>query len=299
VQREHLVDANTRVEGTRSIARLAGPTLAGVLVQVLGPSTVFAANALTFLASAASVATIQTRESVPAAVADPRGLRGEIADGLRLVLGNPLLRSIAACTASRNLFFQMLLATFVLYATRDLEIEPGLLGLIMAAIGPGTIVGVLLAGAVPRRFGTGPAIVGSALGGGVATLLIPLAGAFATPAIPVLALGLFLVGLFLPLYTVSQLSLRQALTPERLLGRSNGTTQFIVMGTAPLGAILGGVLGELLGLRTTLVVAGFGSVLAAGWVLASPLRTVRAAPAPRPVGRPEVIAAPVATRTAG
>jgi predicted MFS family arabinose efflux permease len=191
-----------------------------------------------------------------------------------------LLRSIAGCTATSNLFSNAMQAVYVLYATRELGIEPALLGIIFAAGGPGALLGSLLAGRVSDRFGFGATIIGSILIGGLANLLMPLAGGPLPVVASMLMLAWFIGGLCSPVYNINQVSLRQAITPDRLQGRMNATVRFIVWGTIPIGALLGGILGQAIGLWPTLLSMALGSLLAPLWVVFSPVRHLRSQPLP-------------------
>ena len=284
VRREQLVEGNSKLEVSNSVAMIAGPGLAGGLVQLVTAPVAIVVDALSYLGSALSLAFIRRPEPAPRAVGarpvGPQGFWGEIGEGLRVVLGNPLLRAIAGCTGTSNLFSNVLFTVFVLYATRELGIGPAALGLIFAAVGPGSLLGALLAGPLARRFGLGPTIVGSIFVSGVSAFLIPLAGGPPAAAIALLAAASFLGGLGGPVYNISQVSLRQAIVPGRLQGRMNATMRFLVWGTMPIGSLLGGFLGETVGLRPTMLVGALGMTLTTLWVLLSPVRALREQPEP-------------------
>jgi predicted MFS family arabinose efflux permease len=199
---------------------------------------------------------------------------------LRIVLGNPLLRSLAGCTATWNFFSNLLFAVFVLYVTGELGITPVTLGLVFSFGAPGALIGALIAGRVARRFGLGPTIVGSALIGGVSWLTVPLAGGSLPLVMAALIGGQFIGGMMGVIYNINQVSLRQVITPDRLQGRMNATMRFIVWGTIPIGSLVGGALGEAIGLWPTLMVGAAGEVLAFLWVLLSPVRRLREQPLP-------------------
>ncbi|MDP9381925.1 MAG: MFS transporter [Chloroflexota bacterium] len=277
VEREQLVEGNSKLEVSNSIASIAGPGIAGVLVQILTAPIAILADSLSYLGSALLLGLIRKPEPAPA----PRGeqrIWGEIGEGLGIVLRSPLLRAIAGCTGTSNLFSTGLFTVLVLYATRELGIEPAGYGLILAAIGPGALLGALLAARSARRFGIGPTISWSLLLSGVGLPLIPLASGPPTITVPLLAFVMFLLGLGGPIYNVNQVSLRQAITPARLLGRMNATMRFLVWGTMPVGSLLGGFLAEAIGLRQTMSVMVMGMLLAPLWVLLSPVRVLREQP---------------------
>jgi MFS family permease len=278
VRREDLVEGNSKLEASRSVAQVAGPGLAGMLVQFLTAPIALALDAVSFVVSAGCLMLIRVRESTPTSGASGRGVLAEIGEGLRLVLGNPLLRPIAGCTGSSNLFSAAIQAVFVLYLTRELGIAPTVLGLIVGAGGVGALLGATLAQPAARRFGVGPTIVWPITLGSGAWLVLPLAGEVPTATVPLLMVAYAILLGGGTIYNVSQVSLRQAITPDHLQGRMNATMRFIVWGTMPIGALLGGALGEAIGLRTTLIVAALGALLAPLWVLLSPVRTLHRPP---------------------
>jgi MFS family permease len=202
--------------------------------------------------------------------------RTEIADGLRYVVRHPLLRPIAICTGSSNLFSNIAFAVFILYAVRNLSLNAGEIGVIFAVGNVGALLGAVSGSAIARRLGIGPAIVLAALIFGPPALLIPLAPAASPYAFLILAL---LIGSFgSVVYNVNQVGLRQAITPLRMQGRMNATMRFMVWGTIPIGAFLGGVLGNTIGLKATLWVSAIGSLLPFLPVLFSPVRSLQTIP---------------------
>ena len=278
VREDALVDSNSKLELTNSAARVAGPGLTGVLVQVLTAPIALLVDAVSFLLSALSLALIRATEPPPAPRAGRPSLRAEVGTGLRLVFGNPLLRAIAGCTATANLAWNVIFAVFILYATRQLGLTPALLGLIAAAGNVGFLVGAGLAGPLARRLGLGPTLVAMPVLGSLGALLIGAAGGSRPVAAACLIGAQFLFGFGGVIYNINQVSLRQALTPDRLRGRMTATMRFLVWGTIPLGALLGGLLGERLGLRPTLLVGALGTLTAFLWVACSPVRALRAQP---------------------
>jgi MFS family permease len=282
VQREQLVEGNAKLEISSSGASIAGPGLGGGLIQLVGPALAVLADAASFLASALFVFLIRRPEPVPERRDRPAGRRGamrhEIVEGLRYVLGHRLLRWIAATTASANLFSSMITAIAVLYFVRQLHLSPGLIGLVLTTGNLGWLAGALLAGRLGGWLGIGRVIVVAIGLGGLGTLLIPLAPEAAP--IPFLIAAQFLESFGGTAYNISQLSLRQAITPPRLHGRMNATMRFMVWGTLPLGAALGGALGGAIGLRQTVWIAAVASLLPVLPALRSsvwPVRSVEAA----------------------
>lgn len=280
VDRSRLVEGNSKLEISRSVAGIAGPSLGGLLVQWLTAPVAMAVDAFSYLVSVAALLSIRRAEAPPERPAAAASIWREVGEGLRVVFGNPLLRAIAGCTATCNLFGAAAGSVLVLYATRDLHFDAVQLGLVLSAGSPGSLLGALLAGPLARRLGIGPTIVASAALGGLAMACAPLATGPFPLKFALLAAGGFLGGFSAVVYNVSQVSLRQTVTPDRLLGRMNATMRFLVWGTLPLGSLLGGALGAAIHLRATLWLAALGSAAAALWVYASPVRALREPQAP-------------------
>ena len=280
VEREQLVDGNSKLEISRSGAQLAGPALAGILIQVLKAPLAILLDAISFLVSGLFVLAIRKREAVPdrePGRSPLHGMRAELSEGVRYVFGHRYLRWIAASTATFNFFGSMTGAIFLVYAVRELGLSAGTIGIIFAIANVGYLAGAIITNRVSRRIGVGPAIVlGASLG--AASLLVPLAPTSAP--IPWLIASGVLVGFGVVLYNVTQLSFRQAITPERLQGRMNSVMRFIVWGVIPLGTLLGGVIATAVDLRTAMWVGAIGQSFAFLPVLLSPVRTLREMPEP-------------------
>ena len=284
VGRDLLVDGNGKLEASRAVSEVGGPPFGGALVQLLGAAIAVVADAVGYFASAVALASIRTEEPPPAPATHPR-MRTQIAEGLRFVLGHPLLRPITACTATSNLFSGVQAAVLMLFLVRELGLSAGTIGLLFAAGGVGGVAGAMASGWCARRVGQARIVWLSLVVAMPFGLLIPLAEPGWRVGLIVLAEAAF--GFGVVVYNVAQVSFRQAICPDRLLGRMNASVRFMVFGTAPIGGLLGGVLGEVVGLRATLWIAALGVLVAVGWVLASPLRTMRDMPALDPVGTPQ------------
>jgi MFS family permease len=280
VGREHLVEGNSKMEISSSAAAIAGPGLAGLLISALTAPFAMVLDAISFVVSAITLAWIHTPEPKPAAPAERPGLLHEIVEGLRVVFDNKLLWHIAGCTGTSNLFSSMTNAVYILYLSRMLGLTPETLGLIFASMAPGFLLGALIAQRWSDRVGVGPAIITASLLGGLAVLLVPLARGPQPVLVGILMMAGFLIGLSQVVYNVTQVSLRQAITPGRLLGRMNASMRFLVWGTMPIGALIGGALGQTIGIYPTIVISACGGLLAVLWVLFSPLRSLKQQPAP-------------------
>lgn len=280
VGRESLVEGNSKLEVSESGARVAGPSLAGTLVGLVTAPLAIAADALSFLVSALFLGWIHNSEAEPTAAEPGQGLWRQIGEGLGFVLGQPLLRAITATTTTGNLFQSMVTAIFVLYATRNLGIGPGLLGLIYGGGNIGFLLGAFFVGHIAARIGVGTTLAGAVLLMGLAVLLIPLASGPLFAVVAVLIAARAVLGFGSTLYNVNQVSLRQAITPDRLQGRMNASVRFMTWGVMPLGSLAGGALGTVLGLRATLLIAALGGLLAVLWLWFSPVRTLKEQPVP-------------------
>ena len=281
VGRENLVEGNSKLEVVRATTQLAGPSAAGGLIQALTAPFAVALDAVSFAVSALYVGLIRKREELPPPSPD-RHLGREVMEGLRFVVGNRLLRSIAACTSTFNLFFSIATAMEIVFFVRTLNMSPGIIGLFFSVGAVGGLIGALVVNRVVKVLGQGPAIWISTAVTAPFALLVPAA----EPGwrIWLAAAGSIMIGIGVVVYNVTQVSFRQGLTPERLLGRMNATMRFFVWGTMPLGAFIWGVLGETLGARTTMWIGFGGACLAFLPVYLSPLRNMRELPT-----RPETV----------
>src|SRR5215204_3637119 len=276
VGRESVVEANSKLQISYSVAEAGGPGVAGLLVQFISAPGAIVIDAVSYLVSAILLRRIETPEP-PVGPRTSRGVRHDVESGLRALLGHQLLRPIVLASIADSIFLKAIAAIFVLYATRELEISPVMLGGILAIGGIGAIPGALLSAPAARRFGVGPTIIGGWLIGAAAWLLFPLAtGSF---AVPVLAAGMLLSGIAGTIVNVQQWSLRQLVTSDALQGRVTASHRFLVYGAYPLGALLGGWLGAELGLRPAIAVCALGALTAPSWVAFSPLRRLREQPA--------------------
>ncbi|MFD9959083.1 MFS transporter [Amycolatopsis sp. NPDC058986] len=277
VGREHLVEGNTKLQAVQSTSQVAGPSLAGWLVQAAGAANTVLLTGLGYLTSALCLWRIRAPEPAPERPERARMLP-QIGEGLRFVFTDRPLRAIVACTSTSNLFNGAFTAVEVLFLTRTVGLAPGAVGMMLAAGGAGGVLGALCSGAIIRRIGQIRAIWLVPLLTWPAHLLVPLGAPGWRIALTVT--GLAIGGFGIIVYNVSQVSYRQAICPDRLLGRMNASVRFVVWGTLPLGGLVGGALGELIGLRGAVWVALAGEAAGALWVVFSPLRRMRTLPEP-------------------
>ena len=274
-----LISANSRLQASAAAAQAGGPGVGGALVQLLTAPVALVVDAASFAISAAGLAWIRTREPEPARAGEPGGALARMRAGLAFVMGDRLLRALVGTSAIYNLFDQWIFTLFTLFVIRQLGLPAAALGLILSAGGAGAVAGALLVGPVTARLGVGQAMVWSVAAECGVMLAIPFAPPRPGVAFPLLAAVYMVNGAGTALSTVVALSVRQAVTPERLLGRVNGTYRFISYSVISLGALLGGTAGHLLGLRAGLAAGATGLLATVAWVLMSPLRTMRQAPA--------------------
>ncbi|MET0135352.1 MAG: MFS transporter [Kibdelosporangium sp.] len=275
VGREQLVEGNARLQASQSVAQVSGPALGGALAQLAGAANATSIVGSGYLASALLLLRIKKVEPKPDR-RPGRRLRSEIAEGMRFVFGNAAVRAIALTGTTAGFFLMMENAVLVLFLAKDLSLSSSQVGLVLAAGGVGSALGAVTASWWYRRFGNARAIWVSVLLIAPFELLVPLA----QPGwmIWLTVLGMAGVGYGVIVHNIAQVSFRQTICPDRLLGRMNASMRFMIWGAFPLGSLAGGVLGELIGVRGTLWVAAGGLSLSGGWLLLSPLRTMVSTP---------------------
>lgn len=280
IDRTDLVEGNSKLEVTRSLAQVFGPAVAGVLIQTVRAAAAIIVDSLSYVVSVVSVLLIRQPEPPPQpGLASGRtGFFVEMGEGLGVVLRNPTLRRIAGCTGTSNLGTFMMLAVYLIFTYRLLHLSPGTVGVIFAVGGIGAVVGALLAFPVARRLGLGPTLVAAILVGGAANFLVPLASG--AVAVPLLMISGFVFSLTSPIYNINQVSLRQAITPDRVQGRMNATMRTIVWGTIPIGSALGGTLGQWVGVIPTLFIGASLATAAGLWVAGGDVLRLREQPQP-------------------
>jgi MFS family permease len=279
IDREDLVDGNSKIQLTVSIAQVGGPGTAGVLIQAITAPYAIFLDAISFVISSAFMVTMRHRENVPERPADghPK-MWPQVKEGLHWVVGHRWLRWIAACTGTSNFFGSLYFAVLIYYAAQVLGFSAFEVGAMLAVGSLGSIAGALLANRIQKRIGVGRAILLGTLAFCLPSLIYPSAPHSA--ALPLFMLAQAIVGFGGVSYNITQVSLRQAITPERLQGRMNAAMRWIVWGTIPLGALLGGAIGQWIGLTTALWVGALGSLTAFLPIALSSVRSIREMPAP-------------------
>ncbi|MGH9067468.1 MAG: MFS transporter [Acidimicrobiales bacterium] len=274
VGRDRLVGAYAKLEVSQAVVRVSGPSFGGVLVGLLTAPVAFLADTASFLVSVASLGVIRDPEPAPEVPAGGRRpLAAEVSEGLRFVLGHPILRMIAGATSTANFFGSAWIALSVVFLVRQVGLSPSAIGALTSAGAAGGVLGALVAVRLARTLGSARVIWVSLSVCAPFLLLLPLT--FPGPGLALWAAGTFADSFGAVVYNVNQASYRQLLCPPGLLGRMNATMRFIVWGTLPLGALVGGALGGWLGNRSGLWVAVIGSTLSPLWLVLSPLRGMR------------------------
>ena len=254
IGRERVLAGNSSMETIRASGQVVGPGIGGWLVALVGAANVVVIQAVTFAVSAISLMAIRTPESVIPPPANRLRLRAQIMEGLAFVGRNRILRATAITSAASNFSFAIASAVSFIFMSRTLNLSPTAIGVIIAA---GSVTVMIAAAFTPRfsrRVGSARIIWMSLAVTGPIALLGPLAqpGWWVALLIVSIAAGEF--GSII--YAITNVSLRQRLCPENMLGRVTATMRFLIMGAFPLGAFIGGILGELVGLRGTLWIAG-------------------------------------------
>jgi MFS family permease len=275
VGRGNLVEANAKIGAADSAAQLAGPGIAGVLIQWLTAPFAILLDALAFFVSAWILRGIASAPS-DAPKMRASSLAAEIGEGLSAIWRNAVLRALAWAIAVWQIFRHASLAILVLYAARELGFSAGRVGALWMLAGIGSLSATLAIERLNRRLGFGPAMLAGMLGTGVGWLLLAAAPAGELAASALFGLGLFVLDFGGMVFFINYLTLRQAVTPDPLLGRVTATMICLTVASAPFGGLAGGWIAEHAGLRATLLLAGLGAIVLVPLVAwASPLLRLR------------------------
>jgi MFS family permease len=280
IAREHLVDGNSKLQLTASVSQVSGPPLAGGLMTAIGAANAIVADCGSFVLSTLFMLSMRHRESPPKLEAGEKHPKmwPQVKEGLNWVVRHPWLRSIAMCTGTSNFFSTLSNAILILYMARPLHLSKLEITIVFVAMPAGSIAAGLFTNRVNKWIGVGPTILATISVSSVAGLCYPLAP-HSFP-LPLLMIGGALFGFGAVAYNITQVSLRQAITPERLQGRMNAAMRWIVWGTIPLGTLLGGGVATWFGLRAALWVGGIGNTLAILPIALSSVLNVREMPEP-------------------
>ena len=277
-----LTEGNARLHTGWGLAEVGGPGLAGWLTQLFSAPSAIMVDGLSYIVSAALLVDIRVPEPSPpiSLPGSEPSFRRELVEGLRVVAGNPILRATAAATGIWNLFDGARSAVMILFLTRTVGLQAGAVGVMFTLGAVGFLIGSLLPERIARRLGLGRAILLGIVLAAPSELLTALASGPPAVAAAIAGTGLFLTGLTIPTYDVNQFSLRQAATPLRLQGRVSATMRTLIRGLVPIGALLGGLLAERIGLREVMIVSALGGPAAFVAIWFSPVRSL-VTPPPR------------------
>ena len=293
VDRSQLVEGNSKLEWSRSGAQVVGAGMAGLVVQAVYPPLAIAIDATSYMASASVLSRIKQDELIKPSTAS---VWHDLKEGLAIVLKDKRLRSIAGSTATSNFFSNVIFSILILYLVRQLGYTAAVVGTIFLIGGLGAFGGIALSSRLTRLFGVGPVIIAGMILGGLGTIPYALANSslsapiFSATGIPVLGsfrldlnalilmMGGFVTSIGVVVYNINQVSLRQAIVPKNVQGRMNASMRWIVWGTIPAGAIAGGVLAEVFGLREAIVIGVIGGIFSFLWVFLSPVRSLKHVP---------------------
>lgn len=267
IPQEQLVEANSKLGMSDSLAEMSGPALAGPLVQLLSAPLAIAFDALSFLASALGVGLIRTPEAQPKPSIEQQSAWRESIEGLRTLWQDSRLRALAISGGIFNFFGNFIGTLYILYIVRELHITALMVGFLVAAGGVSALAGTFIARRVIRRIGLGYSIGGMLTFYGLTGSLTVLASGPLWLAAAFLFAAQLIGDASVSIYFIAEVSLRQAIIPNELLGRINASMQLVTRGALPISAILAGVLGGIIGLRPTIAIGVLGVIAAGLWLL--------------------------------
>jgi MFS family permease len=280
VDREEVVEGNSKLQTTVSGAAIIGPGLGGALVSALTAPYAILVDAFSFVASGAFTVAIRRREPPRDAEHAQLRMRTELLEGLRFVFRQPYLRAQALSTSISNYFSSLAFAILVVFMVRVLHMSPALIGVALMGGGLGWLLGSLTSMPIGKRIGVGPTTILGAAITGPGMILSALAPRSAP--LPFILTSGAVASFGAVVYNIQQVSLRQLITPQRLQGRMTAVMRFLVWGTIPLGSLTGGALGSVIGLRATLVVGAIGTCTSVIPIVLSPTRRLMDFPEAEP-----------------
>ena len=260
--KEHLVEANSKLEATDSIAEASGPAIAGLLVQLFTAPFAMIIDAASYFWSAYMLARIDIVEKIATTAGSARGLFSDAIDGFKLCISDTTLRPLLLIGVIGNVFGGFFFTLYMVLGLKMLNLSPFVLGLVIGVGGFGAFAGVMLAPYLSRRFGVRGAMILTLAAGSASTLLISASMINPDYGVWFLVAHQVLEDMFMTVFIILALSLRQQIVPEDMLGRANATFQVLDRASVPVGAILAGPLTVLIGFQQTLWVAAIGGLLA-------------------------------------
>jgi Na+/melibiose symporter-like transporter len=271
VERRHLTEGNSKIQASNAFAGIAGPGLAGLLIGLITAPITLTVDAVSYLFSALGLTQISKPEPEPDTAGDRPSLRQSVAEGFRAVYGTRLLRVLLAQSATLNVGFGAVSTVFTVYAVRVLGLSPAKLGVAMGALQAGALLGALSAARVKKVLGLGRTLAVSILGVCLSPLLLLIPHDAGPLAMILLVAGWLGHGCGICVWNVNTITLRQAVTPTRVLARMNATYRMLLFGALPVGAMAGGLLGNAIGLRPALITAAIALTSPILWIFFSPV----------------------------
>jgi len=272
-----LLEANSKLALTLSVAEVTGPALTGVLIKLVSAPVAILLDAASFVLSALSIGWIARPEPAPQPHASdtPQSWWREAGEGVRYVFAHPLLRPVALRAATVSLSWGLFGALYVYYAIEVLRMSTVALGIVITLGGLGNLAGALVARRAGTRYPVGAVLIGATVWQGLLNLLVPLASEPGWLAVALLGAAQLFGDVSHPVFNINELTLRQQVAPPRALGRVNACMQLLAKGVFPLGALLGGALAAAYGPRTALLASALATLASSLWLIFSPIRKLR------------------------
>jgi len=275
VEPDQLLEANSKLALTMSIAEVTGPAVTGLVVKIITAPVAILLDAASFVLSALSIVWITHPESKPVPHAVAQSWWREATEGIGFVFSHPLLRPLALRTATVSLAWGFFATLYVYYAIEILKMSTVALGIVITLGGIGNLAGALLARRAARHYPVGKVLIAAAVWQGVMALFIPLAAQPGWFAVACLGASQLFGDVAHPVFNINELTLRQKAAPPHMLGRVNACMQLLFKGLFPFGAVLGGALAVGIGSRQTLLLSALGILASALWLILSPVRKLQ------------------------
>lgn len=274
VSKNNISKSNSRLEISRTILDVSGPAIAGNIIAILTAPIAIIIDIFCYLISSIFLVKIKFKEPTITKEIKPPNIFKQIYEGIQVLFKSNILRSISLSTASLNFFRTAFDTIFILYLAKIVHISPTQIGLILGIGSIGGVAGALLATKISNKIGIGKSIIISTLIIWIGGMTVPFSSSVSFSFI-IIIIGLMLLNFGNTMYFITQVSLRQSITPPQLLGRINASNRFLTRGAMPLGGIFGGFLGVITSLHTALIIITFGYISATFILYLSSVKNVR------------------------
>jgi MFS family permease len=279
IKKEQLIDGNSKFQLSTAIARIAGNSIGGGLIYLLSAPIVILLDAITYVLSAFLLLSIKSKEPIRETRKETRNTIKEIKDGLQVVFGSPIIRTILFSSTFYNFFYSMFLPLFILFVSKDLELSATIIGVIFAMGGVGSLIGSSLAQVLGNKLGIGSLLSKVNVLTGLSIILMVGSTLFThMMMIPIMLVAQIILSACATIYSINTVSLRTAITPNHLLGRTNASLQTISFGILAVGPLLGGGVAEFIGNESMMMICGVGIALSTVVIYISPIRTIKELP---------------------